>query len=1366
MKLTDQFNTRIKPISIKRSDEKHFSSTLLDTPLLQSRRKVIDNKSSKFSTFQLTPMERYLLTITNDDLIKLNDVELASMLHQKHIITIQRYLLSNECESGIENLFPCYNDVNKVSSKLVSIKDTIKFAKIILETLNEFSWKGEIERTHNNEVQTSTNTQQIGQQIDRHKSYGEIDCKSVSPRDKTMFCSHFQNYGMKAAVNVAYVQEPRRSCNIERPLGCYTVGMNDIYMSSLDYKQCSNLNTRLHFRSLNHLEILIDQIVKLAEYYLSFWSNSRIKLSHFNLYRLLADRAIIGPLIERRINLYNAYRFMLIKSGDDSGKTDKMTLQDLIRLYEEGIDSLYIGRIIKLNSIAYKVVYPSPIFQNYNMISTLVNNESSSRLSLVAKYWRTETDRRSKILYSENILESDPYKQCGVPWSKLQKWVESIDCNVKERAFNNLTSTMAKRISGNLLRNKPFGVNAEIDVNVIDSDKDIFIFRCNERILAPLRKWQQERIDPSKCYDLSRLIWIVASKNVNLRYLLIHVSSSLLLNMMKLLVALLYYRDNPNINFYSMRAVDFIITEFDKLSWNDQVIITRTYFNGGATPYMLTSQQMLNALLNQDLPLIDSNYITKYEFYCQLTLTAQKLLIKLYNRPLTLIAVIDDDCRSRMETLIIEHQTDYGLTIAQKVGIYIQPTIDDIESYVINNLIYYQPVVDRPVITPINFNNLSSLNLDYLSMFGDIELMRHFNCYIRYFSRFDLLSKLYRYLYRNSFFVPIIRKSVNMETLMLTPTEDYDQFMVAYGTIFNYQLYEPEEFSHCFKLIPLHDQSTSEIRPNNSHQLSPDQPNSNQFPNDQSNPSTSLANDINYNSSSVDPPINNTTQVDPNERLTDVITSVSLSNQLSNYIDNQYNENNDQYNENNDQYYEDFRSVFLPYNEMSLLDEFPVPNNESPLPLLSSENGDSSSDETTEFTNVSSQYSRSDLINSFQSITDSIMDVLYFNESNSDNISSSNISNDNDLSNSNNSIASSSNNLFDENVIDRRVDVSSLIDDMLNIGFNNENTSIVDSQLNFWNRDLFMNHTVLDVPSHQAVFTQPTNLDNEFTDKELTVLFTLLYEYTLDQSKSIDGSTKRQLIMIMNIIDIGLEYREQMRELRQTITNSLQNLSEADLDLARNWLYCLFYTGMYMRRWQGPNYPYPLNEESTLIEINEPSIESSSQTSFTQSTSAQSTSAQSASAQSSTEASSAQLASAQSSTEASSAQSTTEVSSTEASSAQTASSDTSSIVSLDPSHEKATLNNLAKLADIEDNMSTSLKSTLRQLPAYDLRRGKVIRHRKLIDDYIKLVASNNNTDLSCIRVNSTIFIGTAYIYIQIVLNESIPNFNVNIAGIE
>ena len=71
--------------------------------------------------------------------------------------------------------------------------------------------------------------------------------------------------------------------------------------------------------------------------------------------------------------------------------------------------------------------------------------------------------------------------------------------------------------------------------------------------------------------------------------------------------------------------------------------------------------------------------------------------------------------------------------------------------------------------------------------------------YPPYLSRISLIDCIFHRLHSPCFFIPFQRKCYNDDTFTGENTDDYNIFMVAYGTLFNYRCYELKEFIMNFK---------------------------------------------------------------------------------------------------------------------------------------------------------------------------------------------------------------------------------------------------------------------------------------------------------------------------------------------------------------------------------------------------------------------------------------------------------------------------------------------------------------------------------------------------------------------------------------
>ena len=106
------------------------------------------------------------------------------------------------------------------------------------------------------------------------------------------------------------------------------------------------------------------------------------------------------------------------------------------------------------------------------------------------------------------------------------------------------------------------------------------------------------------------------------------------------------------------------------------------------------------------------------------------------------------------------------------------------------------------------------------------------------------------------------------------------------------------------------------------------------------------------------------------------------------------------------------------------------------------------------------------------------------------------------------------------------------------------------------------------------LFRKPNILAENFTVDEIQGLMSLLERYN-----NIEG--------VNNIIDIlrqGIQKTREMTNYDKNILVTFNKLPSTDKPIIRRWLYQLFYTGMYMRRWKGPGNPYPVHEKDTTGE--------------------------------------------------------------------------------------------------------------------------------------------------------------------------------------
>lgn len=151
-----------------------------------------------------------------------------------------------------------------------------------------------------------------------------------------------------------------------------------------------------------------------------------------------------------------------------------------------------------------------------------------------------------------------------------------------------------------------------------------------------------------------------------------------------------------------------------------------------------------------------------------------------------------------LEDLILKLDlyTVYG--VAKSLGMIFPPSCTDPKSYLLTNIVEYKEVMIRQSPSIILIDNLAheshtSLK-NYFRMFTDEELFNKVsNVYVPYDSRQLLIENMVNVFFEATFFTPVERRkerSINKETLALTDITDQTVFMIAFGTVTKYYLYE------------------------------------------------------------------------------------------------------------------------------------------------------------------------------------------------------------------------------------------------------------------------------------------------------------------------------------------------------------------------------------------------------------------------------------------------------------------------------------------------------------------------------------------------------------------------------------------------
>ena len=102
-------------------------------------------------------------------------------------------------------------------------------------------------------------------------------------------------------------------------------------------------------------------------------------------------------------------------------------------------------------------------------------------------------------------------------------------------------------------------------------------------------------------------------------------------------------------------------------------------------------------------------------------------------------------------------------------------------------------------------------------------------------------------------------------------------------------------------------------------------------------------------------------------------------------------------------------------------------------------------------------------------------------------------------------------------------------------------------------------------------FTRPESKDKKFTLHDIEGLKNLLKCFSLTADiKDLLSIIAKGFADLERDIDYDKEARQQ-----------LGRFDDIEQNLIKEYLYQIFYIGMYMRHWVGPGYPYPLREEDT-----------------------------------------------------------------------------------------------------------------------------------------------------------------------------------------
>ena len=260
------------------------------------------------------------------------------------------------------------------------------------------------------------------------------------------------------------------------------------------------------------------------------------------------------------------------------------------------------------------------------------------------------------------------------------------------------------------------------------------------------------------------------------------------------------------------------------------------------------------------------------------------------------------------------------------------------------------------------------------------------------------------------------------------------------------------------------------------------------------------------------------------------------------------------------------------------------------------------------------------------------------------------------------------------------------------------------------------------------IFSRPEDPEDEFSQDELKELYSIMNDCISgltplicppltglsEETPQITIGNfltheKENINDILSKIMIGSEINQEFEAMDDHKINQLRKLSLSEKKSVKTWFLLLFEIGMYMRRWKGSGYSYPILQGETLLKAAE-------------------------------------------------ADETAKATNNEFENEVLPGSN-------DPIHEQKTIRSILALKELETNMSSESICLLESLIGYNLIQGKIYKDKdgfNLRTRIETVLTKGGQTTDACIRLSSTIFIGTAYIYLYKIFNYVIPEFNPNL----
>jgi hypothetical protein len=246
------------------------------------------------------------------------------------------------------------------------------------------------------------------------------------------------------------------------------------------------------------------------------------------------------------------------------------------------------------------------------------------------------------------------------------------------------------------------------------------------------------------------------------------------------------------INISDEKYIDLLGQNFSPTTMKDYLKAVSGYDN---MLDVLDRDSLLFALTRGYL-LLTEKEVSAIERYRMLTSLPRDIrdLLERVIRPLRIIARNEPTIH---ETYILAIQ-DNPLDVAKAIGMLI-PAGSNPRDYIIANYPSYSLVITRDAsgLRQFSYDNIPG----DLRFYTDVELFQMTNAYVLYNSKGQLTSKLSRLTREPGWFIPLVRHCRNNETVIGSDTNDAEVFIVAYGTLSDYQCYELDELLTSFRFM-------------------------------------------------------------------------------------------------------------------------------------------------------------------------------------------------------------------------------------------------------------------------------------------------------------------------------------------------------------------------------------------------------------------------------------------------------------------------------------------------------------------------------------------------------------------------------------